>query len=96
MRLMGFKEDQIEKELGFCRDDNPDFELWPEHVDAFRLFLSVQQRWVYPAMCTRPVSLDCEWVKLKAELMFPEKRRLEIISQLECIEAGALNAWPKK
>ncbi|MDH5612222.1 MAG: DUF1799 domain-containing protein [Gammaproteobacteria bacterium] len=94
---MNFTEEQIKEELA-QEEGGPDkdCEIWPEHVEALDLFLSVQRRWVYPAMSSRPVGLDPAWVTLKAELMFPEKQnRLEVINQVELIERGALGAWPK-
>lgn len=93
MRLMGLSDAAIKKELE--QDQPPTVEVWPEHLDAWSLFLKVQTRWEFQPFGSKPVSLSADWVQLYSKLMFPRKRRLEIINQLQLIEAGALQAWPK-
>lgn len=96
MRLLGFSEEAIKEELEFCRNDNPEYELWPEHVDAFRLFLSVQHQWRTPPLGGKPFGLDYSSARVELEIMFPKKRHRELWQQLKHIEAGALKAWPTK
>lgn len=94
MRLMGFTEEAIKEELA---QDEPDlFELWPEHLPVWRLFLSISHQWLYQPMCSRPYGLDYPSVWSVLRGMFPRKQRKKLFRQLQYIEAGALKAWPKK
>lgn len=91
---MSFTEEAIKAEL--AQDDAEDYELWPEHVNAWRLFISVQRHWLYHYMCSRPYGLDYPTVWSVINGMFPEKQRQKLFTQLQLIEAGALKAWPNK
>ena len=91
---MGFTEQAIEIELA---DDIADvFEIWPEHINAWQLFVAVQHQWRVPAFGGKPFGLDYPSVQTVLQLMFPEKQRLQIFKQLQLIEVGALKAWPSK
>jgi Phage related hypothetical protein (DUF1799) len=93
---MGFREEAIKEELAQHAPEQ--FELWPEHIDAWRLFVSVQHQWRVRPFGGRPLGLDYPSVQVVLDLMFPgkRKRRLELFQQLQIIEAGALEAWPTK
>jgi hypothetical protein len=92
---MGFTEEAVKEELESARDTDK-FEIWPEHIKAWQLFLHVQHQWRLPPMGGKPLGLDYPSVQTVLELMFPGKQRAKIFQQLQLIEAGALKAWPDK
>jgi len=91
---MGFTDEAIKEELAQHAPEQ--FELWPEHVDVWRLFVSVQHQWRVRPFGGKPLGLDYPSVQVVLALMFPRKHRHEIFQQLQIIEAGALEAWPTK
>lgn len=87
---MGFTDEAIKEEL---EEGEPEhYEIWPEHKDAYLVFVAVYHQWRYPPLGGKPIGLEYTALRCEIEIMFPEKQR-EIWQQVKHIERGALSAW---
>lgn len=75
--------------------DDDEFWLWPESVDAFRFWCSIQTQWVV-GMAGR-VGLNYPAVESCMRLHgIPKKKQPELFGLIQAMESAVLEVWAEK
>lgn len=73
----------------------PDFEVWPQNWDAFRLFVAAGTQWERAGMAGARVGLKYQVLDFIAAKIGVEISA-EIFERLRIAEGGALEYWSEK